>query len=103
MKYQWDRFSMIQLQVSKIPIKCEFTHKRNPQKRTKVSYLCGQALACTIVEEKLDNFQVVLLGCHIQRCETILQNTNLNVCSFLKLIDLSTVLMILYVSGNAHT
>lgn len=77
-----------------------YKHVNLPMERTKESYLRGQALACTIVKEKLDNFQVVLLGRHIQWCETILQNKNLNVCGFLKQIYPSTVLMILYIPGN---
>lgn len=42
-------------------------------------YLCGKALTGPIVQKKLDDFQVVFLGCHIQWSETILKEENKSV------------------------
>lgn len=51
-------------------------HVNLPTGRARGPHLCGQALACSVVKEELDDFQVVFLGCHIQRRETVLQNKN---------------------------
>lgn len=42
-------------------------------------YLCGKALTGTVVKKKLNNLQVVFLGCHIQWSEAILKYKNKSV------------------------